>query len=150
MLRGSKVFTVDNYDTLVTKAALCGVKLLKKPHQASAVQLASHMFWQESFESAAENREEISANAEAADTVKAVSTEVALYCKHFSDLLMLIFTPNSKSVLECLQKSLLAASSTKGTFVKVQLCCDTLDQYVYYLSNKASAVSIFTFKSSLV
>lgn len=73
-LQGSKVFTVDNYDTLITKAALHGAKLLKKPHQASAVQLASHMFWQESSEEAAEDREESSANVEGGDTVKAVST----------------------------------------------------------------------------
>ena len=46
-LQGARVFGVDNYDTLITKAALHGAKLLKKPHQASAVHLASHMWWQE-------------------------------------------------------------------------------------------------------
>ena len=46
-LQGAKVFGEDNYDTLITKAALQGAKLLKKPHQATAVRLASHMFWQE-------------------------------------------------------------------------------------------------------
>jgi vacuolar protein sorting-associated protein 35 len=46
-LQGAKVFGADNYDTLITKAALHGAKLLKKPHQASAVHLASHMWFQE-------------------------------------------------------------------------------------------------------
>ena len=46
-LQGARVFGVDNYDTLITKAALHGAKLLKKPHQASAVHLASHMWFQE-------------------------------------------------------------------------------------------------------
>ena len=46
-LQGAKVFGVDNYDTLITKAALHGAKLLKKPHQALAVNLASHLWWQE-------------------------------------------------------------------------------------------------------
>jgi vacuolar protein sorting-associated protein 35 len=46
-LQGARVFGADNYDTLITKAALHGAKLLKKPHQASAVHLASHMWWQE-------------------------------------------------------------------------------------------------------
>jgi vacuolar protein sorting-associated protein 35 len=46
-LQGAKVFGVDNYDTLITKAALHGAKLLKKPHQSTAVTLASHMWWQE-------------------------------------------------------------------------------------------------------
>ena len=41
------MFGVDNYDTLITKAALHGAKLLKKPHQATAVHLASHLWWQE-------------------------------------------------------------------------------------------------------
>lgn len=47
-LAGAKVFGVDNYDTLITKAALHGAKLLKKSHQATAVGLASHLWWQES------------------------------------------------------------------------------------------------------
>ena len=46
-LQNARVFSEDNFDTLVTKAALHGAKLLKKPHQASAVNLASHLWWQE-------------------------------------------------------------------------------------------------------
>ena len=46
-LASAKVFGVDNYDTLITKAALHGAKLLKKSHQATAVGLASHLWWQE-------------------------------------------------------------------------------------------------------
>lgn len=45
-LQGARVFNVDNYDVLITKAALHGAKLLKKPHQSTAVHLASHMWWQ--------------------------------------------------------------------------------------------------------
>lgn len=45
-LENSKVFSVDNYDTLITKAALHSAKLLKKPHQAVAVHSASHLWWQ--------------------------------------------------------------------------------------------------------
>jgi vacuolar protein sorting-associated protein 35 len=46
-LEGAKVFGVDNYDTLITKAALHASKLLKKSHQSTAVGLASHLWWQE-------------------------------------------------------------------------------------------------------
>ena len=46
-LQGARVFGTDNYDTLITKAALHGAKLLKKSHQATAVHLASHLWWQE-------------------------------------------------------------------------------------------------------
>ena len=38
-------FERDNYDTLITKAALHGSKLLKKPDQCRAVYLASHLWW---------------------------------------------------------------------------------------------------------
>ena len=46
-LASAKGFGIDNYDTLITKAALHGAKLLKKSHQATAVGLASHLWWQE-------------------------------------------------------------------------------------------------------
>lgn len=45
-LQQTRVFGTDNYDTLITKAALHGAKLLKKGHQATAVALASHLWWQ--------------------------------------------------------------------------------------------------------
>ncbi|WVO17904.1 tubulin beta chain [Cryptococcus depauperatus] len=45
-LQTSRVFGIDNYDTLITKAALHGSKLLKKSHQATTVLYASHMWWQ--------------------------------------------------------------------------------------------------------
>lgn len=48
-LAGAKGFGIDNYDTLITKAALHGAKLLKKSHQATAVGLASHLWWQEAL-----------------------------------------------------------------------------------------------------
>jgi vacuolar protein sorting-associated protein 35 len=56
-LQGARVFGVDNYDTLITKAALHGAKLLKKPHQATAVHLASHLWWQEAAGAGEESEE---------------------------------------------------------------------------------------------
>jgi vacuolar protein sorting-associated protein 35 len=38
-------FGKENYDTLITKCALYGSKLLKKPDQCRAVYLASHLWW---------------------------------------------------------------------------------------------------------
>jgi vacuolar protein sorting-associated protein 35 len=68
-LQGARVFVEDNYDTLITKAALHGAKLLKKPHQATAVRLASHMFWQEA--SAGESAE-IKSERSSEESTKAV------------------------------------------------------------------------------
>lgn len=44
-LQQTRVFSVDNYDTLITKAALHSAKLLKKPDQCRALYLASHLWW---------------------------------------------------------------------------------------------------------
>ncbi|KIY47630.1 vacuolar protein sorting-associated protein 35 [Fistulina hepatica ATCC 64428] len=102
-LCGARVFGVDNYDTLITKAALHGAKLLKKSHQATAVSLASHLWWQE---------------------------PPPPYPHQ-----------DSKRVLECLQKALRIAHSAIEEIVMVQLYCDALDQYIYYLDRGASAIA---------
>ncbi|KAE9981226.1 hypothetical protein BLS_001665 [Venturia inaequalis] len=44
-LHQSRGFGKENYDTLITKCALHGSKLLKKPDQCRAVYLASHLWW---------------------------------------------------------------------------------------------------------
>ncbi|THW45952.1 vacuolar protein sorting-associated protein 35, partial [Aureobasidium pullulans] len=44
-LSGARNFSRENYDTLITKCALHGSKLLKKPDQCRAVYLASHLWW---------------------------------------------------------------------------------------------------------
>ncbi|KAA6415629.1 MAG: vacuolar sorting-associated 35 [Lasallia pustulata] len=44
-LHGTRGFNKENYDTLITKCALHGSKLLKKPDQCRAVYLASHLWW---------------------------------------------------------------------------------------------------------
>lgn len=76
-LQGAKIFTEDNYDVLITKAALHGAKLLKKPHQSTAVHLASHMWWQtnsvsteEPASSPVDKKEEATGDSEAAEGSK--------------------------------------------------------------------------------
>ncbi|KAI9675833.1 MAG: Vacuolar protein sorting-associated protein 35 [Trizodia sp. TS-e1964] len=44
-LQCTRGFSKENYDTLITKCALHGSKLLKKPDQCRAVYLASHLWW---------------------------------------------------------------------------------------------------------
>ena len=45
-------------------------------------------------------------------------------------------------MLECLQKALRIANSVTEEIVTVQLYCDTLDRYLYYLDRGAPAVRI--------
>ncbi|EEB92849.1 hypothetical protein MPER_08579, partial [Moniliophthora perniciosa FA553] len=127
-LSGAKVFGVDNYDTLITKAALHGAKLLKKSHQATAVGLASHLWWQEApaladGEAPPAKEAEKPKDGDSENTVKAYPHQ------------------DSKRVLECLQKSLRIANSAIEEIVTVQLYCDTLDHYLFYWDRGAPAVA---------
>lgn len=61
-------FTRENYDTLITKAALHGSKLLKKPDQCRAVYLASHLWWSVDKSEQEEEGQEGSENKEARST----------------------------------------------------------------------------------
>ncbi|KAF8887818.1 vacuolar protein sorting-associated protein 35 [Infundibulicybe gibba] len=127
-LAGAKVFGVDNYDTLITKAALHGAKLLKKSHQATAVGLASHLWWQEAIppaEGEADAEEEIKEKA-----VEGAEGNTKAYPHQ-----------DNKRVLECLQKALRIANSAIEEIVTVQLYCDTLDHYLYYLDRGAPAIA---------
>ncbi|KAI0344207.1 vacuolar protein sorting-associated protein 35 [Trametopsis cervina] len=131
-LQGAKVFSEDNYDTLITKAALHGARLLKKPHQAAAVNLASHLWWQEipSEEEGAvspvvpkESEKPASPKEDGIESPKAYPHQ------------------DSKRVLECLQKALRIANSAIEEIVTVQLYCDTLDKYLFYLDRGTPAVT---------
>ncbi|GLB36714.1 putative plays a role in vesicular protein sorting [Lyophyllum shimeji] len=134
-LAGAKVFGVDNYDTLITKAALHGAKLLKKSHQATAVGLASHLWWQEAPPAAdVDGEAPASDKKDAAEKtpVKEDGGEATAKAYPYQD---------SKRVLECLQKSLRIANSAIEEIVTVQLYCDTLDHYLYYFDRGAPAVA---------
>ncbi|KAF8480786.1 vacuolar protein sorting-associated protein 35 [Russula ochroleuca] len=135
-LQGAKVFGADNYDTLITKAALHGAKLLKKPHQASAVHLASHMWWQETSTSTLE-RTDLTTPTEPEKPSALPQTKDG---EDGADVPKAYPHQDSKRVLECLQKSLRIANSATEDIVTVQLYVDTLDQYLFYLDRGATAV----------
>ncbi|KAI8983273.1 vacuolar protein sorting-associated protein 35 [Trametes punicea] len=126
-LQAARVFSEDNYDTLITKAALHGAKLLKKPHQASAVNLASHLWWQE-----IPPEEESAESPKEAEKASTKDEEEGAKAYPLQD---------SKRVLECLQKALRIANSATEEIITIQLYCDTLDQYLYYLDRGAPAVA---------
>ncbi|KAL0068033.1 retromer complex subunit Vps35 [Marasmius tenuissimus] len=132
-LSGAKVFGVDNYDTLITKAALHGAKLLKKSHQATAVGLASHLWWQETPPVASSDSETPAPNKDVSEKSKEDGASESSVKAHPHQ--------DSKRVLECLQKSLRIATSAIEEIVTVQLYCDTLDHYLYYLDRGTPAVA---------
>ncbi|GAA5960942.1 hypothetical protein JCM3765_007549 [Sporobolomyces pararoseus] len=111
-LQVTRVFGEDNYDTLITKAALHGAKLLKKGQQATAVALASHLWWQ---------TETVPGRVPSQDDKPPYR--------------------DGKRVLECLQKALRIATSSIDELTSVQLYCDALDQYLYYFERGVEAIS---------
>ncbi|KAG6830850.1 hypothetical protein H0H87_006910 [Tephrocybe sp. NHM501043] len=138
-LAGAKVFNEDNYDTLITKAALHGAKLLKKSHQATAVGLASHLWWQDKPEPVVDGDAE--AEAEAVESEKEVLEKAPVKEEGEEASVKAYPHRDSKRVLECLQKSLRIANSAIEEIVTIQLYCDTLDQYIYYFERGAPDVA---------
>ncbi|KAJ7746675.1 vacuolar protein sorting-associated protein 35 [Mycena metata] len=139
-LQGSKVFGRENYDTLITKAALHASKLLKKSHQSSAVASASHLWWQE---------KSLPAESEADDAENKDTEKSSIKDDDNAETVKAFPHQDSKRVLECLQRSLRTAGSAIEEIVTVQLYCDTLDHYLYYLDRGAPAIAA-KFVNSLV
>ncbi|KAF9507321.1 hypothetical protein BS47DRAFT_1377951 [Hydnum rufescens UP504] len=122
-LQGATVFGNDNYDTLGTKAALHAAKLLKKPHQSAAVQIASHLWWQTKPVLPVAELPETAAE----DGVMALGEKKPM--------------EDGKRVLECLQRSLRVAGSSFEEIISLQLYCDALDRYIYYFDRKVEEVT---------
>lgn len=59
-LHQTRNFGKENYDTLITKCALHGSKLLRKPDQCRAVYLASHLWWATPIAASEESDEGVS------------------------------------------------------------------------------------------
>ncbi|KAF2837721.1 vacuolar protein sorting-associated protein 35 [Patellaria atrata CBS 101060] len=111
-LHTTRHFGKENYDTLITKAALHGSKLLKKPDQCRAVYLASHLWWATELRTAGEEGED----------------PKNLY-------------RDGKRVLECLQRALRVADACMDTAVSVELFVEILNRYVYYFDQENEAVT---------
>ena len=103
----ARVFSPDNYDTLITKSALYGAKLLKRPHQAAAVLMASHLWWQLPCP-----------RDGAADASSPRRHELVR---------------DDRRVLECLQKTLRIANGCINEHTTVEIFCLALAKYLYYV-----------------
>ena len=128
----SERFSRENYDTLITKAALHGSKLLKKPDQCRAVYLASHLWW------AVEKAE----RPEGAKEVSPLPSFTASSHQFFTDTFS-FYQPyrDGKRVLECLQRALRVADACMDTAVSVELFVEILNRYVYYFDQENDAVT---------
>lgn len=136
-LSGARNFSRENYDTLITKCALHGSKLLKKPDQCRAVYLASHLWW-----NAQKGEEE---NGEGKETAEAKEGKGVRKQDCVLVLRPLLITSQTyrdgKRVLECLQRALRVADACMDTAVSVELFVEILNRYVYYFDQENDAVS---------
>ncbi|KAF9993886.1 Vacuolar protein sorting-associated protein 35 [Entomortierella chlamydospora] len=112
-LQTTTCFNVDHYDTLITKCALHGAKLLKKPDQCRAVYTCSHLWWGTMIVGQQE------------DGTEAVQP--------YRD---------GKRVLECLQKALKIADSCMDSVTNVELFVEILNRYIYYFEKQNEAVTV--------
>jgi vacuolar protein sorting-associated protein 35 len=77
-LHDTRNFGKENYDTLITKCALHGSKLLKKPDQCRAVYLASHLWWAVPIAAKGEAEDEKNVSFQNTNAYHSTLTNVAL------------------------------------------------------------------------
>jgi vacuolar protein sorting-associated protein 35 len=126
-LHQTRNFGKENYDTLITKCALHGSKLLKKPDQCRAVYLASHLWWATPI-SALNEEDPKDVSKDSLRIVGDILMKPQLY-------------RDGKRVLECLQRALRVADACMDTAVSVELFVEILNRYVYYYEQENDAVS---------
>jgi vacuolar protein sorting-associated protein 35 len=130
-LHGTRGFSKENYDTLITKAALHGSKLLKKPDQCRAVYLASHLWWViENPHRGEEDPKNVRLALKSILETHQVPLTTALQLYR-----------DGKRVLECLQRALRVADACMDTAVSVELFVEILNRYVYYFDQQNETVT---------
>lgn len=127
-LHQTRNFGKENYDTLITKCALHGSKLLRKPDQCRAVYLASHLWWATPIAAVEESDEGVSLIG------GAVSDGVTNPSQLYRD---------GKRVLECLQRALRVADSCMEQATSIELFVEILDRYVYYFDQQNESVRTY-------
>lgn len=133
-LHTTRNFGKENYDTLITKCALHGSKLLKKPDQCRAVYLASHLWWATEIRALGEE-EPKDVSCATVDVDRAARDGDAV------GLTMGQLYRDGKRVLECLQRALRVADACMDAAVSVELFVEILNRYVYYFDQENDAVS---------
>ncbi|KAG5357301.1 Vacuolar protein sorting-associated protein 35 [Yarrowia sp. C11] len=122
-LQQTRNFSLDNYKLLISKTAVYGSKLLKKPDQCRAVYMASHLWWTVDEDDDEED--------EAKEPVVAEEDESGSASVR-----------DGKRVLECLQRALRVADACMDVAVQVQLFVEILNRYIYYFDHGNSEITV--------
>lgn len=125
-LQQTRNFSVENYKLLISKTAVYGSKLLKKPDQCRAVYMASHLWWtvedEEEEEEGKEKAEDVAAEGEEDPGTASIR--------------------DGKRVLECLQRALRVADACMDVAVQVQLFVEILNRYIYYFDHGNAEITV--------
>lgn len=125
-LQQTRNFSLDNYKLLISKTAVYGSKLLKKPDQCRAVYMASHLWWTVD-EDDDEDEEVVHKETPAAGEEEDCGTASVR---------------DGKRVLECLQRALRVADACMDVAVQVQLFVEILNRYIYYFDHGNSEITV--------
>lgn len=131
----ARVFGAENFERLTTKATLHGAKLLKKPHQAAAVLMASHLWWQQpgpGEKAASTSTSTSSAEKQAQPQQQQQPSTSSLDDTSSSTSRRAYPVREGKRVMECLNKTVRIANSSIDDRQSVEILISALDAYIYY------------------
>lgn len=133
-LQQTRNFSLDNYKLLISKTAVYGSKLLKKPDQCRAVYMASHLWWTVDEDDDEEGGEATGEKvAEKAGEENASGDDGTSASASVRD---------GKRVLECLQRALRVADACMDVAVQVQLFVEILNRYIYYFDHGNAEITV--------
>ncbi|KAI9309436.1 vacuolar protein sorting-associated protein 35, partial [Cunninghamella echinulata] len=127
-------FSKENYTSLITRAALHGSKLLKKPDRCRAVYLASHL-WRNKNKNENENGNE---NQIESQNEGENENEDG---NRVDNLLQQQNEVENKRILECLQKGLKIADSCMDPVVNLELFVEILNQCIFYFQQNNDKIT---------
>lgn len=127
-------YQMDDFDKLITKAAVYSSRLMRKTDQCRAVYQASHLWWI-FIEEEAKRGDEAGPGADGTAAEEQEDDDDA-------DLIMVPIKQDGKRVLECLQKSLRIADSIMDFNTKMELFIEILNKSVYYFIHGNEMINV--------
>lgn len=127
------LLNMEDFNKLITKAALYGSRLLKKTDQCRAIYSSSHLWWiikeEEEDDDEDEGADGKNEEVELDEDGEPISKQITL-------------KRDDKRVLECLQKSLRIADSILDSNVSIELFIEILNQSIYYFIHGNEMINI--------
>ncbi|KAI9362538.1 vacuolar protein sorting-associated protein 35, partial [Zopfochytrium polystomum] len=141
-LYGTRVFGVDNYETLVTKCSVHCSRLLKRVDQCRGVLMVSHLYWGGVGCGAGGGNGwtgNLVVDGRVSEAGMQARDDAVIRTRKEEGK---VVYRDGKRVLECLQKALKIADSVMDQTLNVELFVEILERYVWYYENQNDVVAI--------